>query len=78
MRYIPVLAATALLASVTTVAVAQSYPTRDRNGGVIDWLDRLTRDTGNEPLNCDMTKRLDRDGDVVWFRMTCESYRRRR
>lgn len=68
---------TALIAFAAVPAQAQRYPDRD-GGRVIDWLDRLTRDTGNEPLNCTITKRLDRRGDIILLRMECRGYDRRR
>lgn len=67
-------AAVGLLAGVGGMAVAQPRPSNPLE----DFLGRIGRDNPNQALGCNVIKRIDRRGDIVYLQMTCRAYGRGR
>lgn len=79
MKHMPLkaalVAAAFATAATTGVAYAQ-YRDRDRDQNPLeDFLGRIGRDNPNRPLTCNVSRRLGRDGDIVWLRMECRANR---
>lgn len=73
---LPAVAAVAFAAggfTASSVAEAQG-----RGNPLEDFLGRIVRDQPNrEALGCNVVRRLDRSGDIVYLRMDCRAYGRR-
>lgn len=73
---LPAVAAAAFAAGgLTMTGVAEA---QNRGNPLEDFLRSITRDQSNrQALGCNVTRRLARDGDIVYLRMDCRAYGRR-
>lgn len=58
-------------ATVLPTAMLLAHPERDRP--VEDFIRKLVTPKQNIPLVCTASRRLNRDGDVVWLRLDCRA-----
>lgn len=64
----------ASLVAIPMVAEAQY---RGPSNPLEDFLGRIGRDNPNQALGCNVVKRIDRQGEIVYLQMTCRAYGRR-
>lgn len=62
--------------ALALVAGGLAYAQPDRRYNPLeDFLGRIGRDNTNRPLDCQVIRRLGRDGDIVYLRMECHARR---
>jgi hypothetical protein len=69
------LVAASAVAIPSGVALAQ-YGSRPSNP-LEDFLGRIGRNSVNVPMNCEVQRSIDRNGDINWIRMECRAQYRR-